>query len=88
MKWQKQQNNQWFAVNRDGLRKQQQDAGLAPAVRELVQNAFDATNATETIVDIYRHATAGVIITCTDNGAGFENLEDAWTLFNPSNQTG
>ena len=79
-------SEQWFAVNPEGLRKQQQEAGLAPAVRELVQNAFDATNSSETVLNIHRHAKAGLIITCTDNGAGFEKLEDAWTLFNPSNK--
>ena len=75
---------EWFAVNPKGLKAQQQNQGLGPAVRELVQNAFDANGSTKVSLLITRTKTDELIISCHDNGAGFEKIEDAWTLFNPS----
>ena len=74
----------WFTVNRQGLKAQQQNNGLGPAVRELVQNAFDATGSTKVSLLIARLRSGELTISCHDNGAGFEKIEDAWTLFNPS----
>lgn len=75
-----------FAVSTAGLRELH--AGREPwtLLKELVQNAWDEfPAATECAVTIERGETRGTLdVTVEDNGAGFRNPADAWTLMGPT----
>ena len=70
-----------FAVSHEGMREQH--AGRAPweLVKELVQNAWDeAPNATVCQVDITSTGPETTRITVTDDGPGFADIADSYTL--------
>ena len=70
-----------FAVSADGLR--QLHAGRAPwaLVKELIQNAWDeAPEATVCDVTIAAGADGTTVVAVEDDGPGFANISDAWTL--------
>ena len=70
-----------FAVSHEGMREQH--AGRAPweLVKELVQNAWDeAPNATVCQVDIISESPDTTRITVTDDGPGFADIADSYTL--------
>ena len=70
-----------FAVSHEGMREQ--NAGRAPweLVKELVQNAWDeAPNATVCRVDITSESPEATGITVTDDGPGFADIADSYTL--------
>ena len=75
-----------FAVSTEGLRELH--AGREPwtLLKELVQNAWDEfPAATECHVTIAAGAQRGTVdVTVEDNGAGFRNPSDAWTLMGPT----
>lgn len=76
----------WFNVDREGLRRQLRKRGIAWAVFELVQNAWD-TDAE--CVDVRLEAISGApFATLTvgdDSSHGFLDIEHAYTMFAPSN---
>jgi hypothetical protein len=80
----------WFTVDRKGLAKLLERRGLAFAVLELVQNAWDEPGVTE--VDVTLEPVPGrplVRLTVGDDApAGFQRLSDAWTLFAESAKKG
>ena len=71
-----------FAISHEGMRELQ--AGRAPweLLKELIQNAWDeAPDATLCTVTILPQMTSGrTIVTVEDNGPGFANIADAYTL--------
>lgn len=70
----------WFEVSDEGFVRQQAGRPAVEVVRELVQNAFDANNATQIDVMIAkdnRHATVVV----QDNGDGFVDSSLVYTVF-------
>jgi signal transduction histidine kinase len=72
--------NGWFAIEDGGFIRQQ--AGLDPVeiVREVVQNAFDAEEATRIELQI-EHDGSEAIVVIEDNGIGFSDSAHAYTVF-------
>lgn len=82
----------WFTAHRDGLRQVQERLvarrGFGLIGGELYQNVMD-TDAT--VCDITIEKVQGkprVTIECVDDGHGFHNLSDAWTMYAPSEKKG
>ena len=71
-----------FTISHTGMREL--NVGRAPwtLVKELIQNSWDeAPAATTCRVSIKAHPKeAATILTVEDDGPGFSNIEDAWTL--------
>ena len=70
-----------FIVSHEGMREQH--AGRAPweLVKELVQNAWDeAPEATLCRIDIHSSGEVHTAVTVYDNGPGFADISDAYTL--------
>ena len=82
----------WFDADKDGLRQVNERLverrGFGIIGGELYQNVMDTT-ASECVFEICKlPGKPRVLITVTDNGPGFSNLRDAWTLFAPSEKKG
>jgi hypothetical protein len=78
----------WFSADKEGLRQigerlvERRGFGIIGA--ELYQNVRD-TDATECIFEITPvEGRPEIVLTVTDNGHGFHNLTDAWTMYAPS----
>jgi hypothetical protein len=75
----------WFDVDRHGLRAQLERRGIAFAIFELAQNAWDSGSPR---VRIHLEPLAGApfaVLEVEDwSERGFEDLSHAWTLFAPS----
>ena len=70
-----------FAVSAEGLR--QLNAARPPwaLVKELVQNGWDeAPRATRCDVAVSPRGDGTTVVTVEDDGSGFANVSDAWTL--------
>jgi hypothetical protein len=82
----KHDNKEWLTGSKEGLRQLVEDRGKAFLIGELIQNAWDEDGVTE--VNIWIEGIAGkskARISVEDNSPrGFENVEDMFTLFNPS----
>lgn len=76
----------WFAVDKEGLARLLERKGKAHAVLELIQNAWDADDATIVEVGLADAPGRGrSLLTVTDNAPdGFSDLTHAFTLFAPS----
>src|ERR1017187_134408 len=73
-----------FAVSVEGLRRLARRRGIARIVLELVQNSLDASS-DEIRVSVETALGGRIALTVEDNAPhGWVNLEDAYTLFNPS----
>ena len=73
-----------FAVSVEGLRRLARRRGIARIVLELVQNSLDAAS-DEIRVSVETALGGRIALTVEDNAPhGWVNLEDAYTLFNPS----
>jgi hypothetical protein len=79
-------NNQWFAVNKEGLGRQAEEQGKGRLVGELIQNALDEAGVTR--IDVALTMVPGqpfADLTVEDDSAeGFHDLTHAYTLFAPS----
>lgn len=77
----------WFEVDRDGLAKLLRRKGLAFALYELVQNAWD-TNTKRVLVELtpVPGRPAAVLRVTDDDPEGFKNLSHAYTLFAASDK--
>ena len=69
---------QRFNVNTEGMRQLHADRNPEELIKELVQNAFDEEVSTCQIV--VEKQVDGVLITVTDDGPGFADIADAYTL--------
>ncbi len=84
----------WFTAHKDGLRQiherliERRALGFGLIGGELYQNVMD-TDATECVFTIEKvPGKPRVVVTCVDNGHGFHNLTDAWTMYAPSEKKG
>ena len=76
------QTNGWFEIEDAGFIRQQAGRSPEEIVRELVQNAFDADDATRITVDLtYDPGARTVEVAVEDDGAGFNTLKEAFTVF-------
>lgn len=74
------QKNNWFEVDKEGLKSLQLGKPKTYVVRELIQNAIDE-EITECKVMI-EYINGKIIVTVADNSKiGFRDLKDAYTLF-------
>jgi len=72
--------NNWFEVDKEGLKSLQAGKPKSHIVRELIQNAIDE-DITECEVMI-EYINGEIIVTVSDNSKiGFRDLRDAYTLF-------
>ena len=69
---------QRFNVDTLGMRQLHADRNPEELIKELIQNAFDEEVSTCQI--IVEKQTDGVLITVTDDGPGFADITDAYTL--------
>lgn len=69
----------WFEVDTDGFRALQSGKPKTHAIRELIQNALDE-DVTSVIVTTH-YDRGNLMVSVTDDGPGFRDLKDAWTLF-------
>lgn len=73
-----------FEVSTEGMALLHDGRPLWALVKELVANAWDEPDVTTCVVDI-RPTERGVItITASDDGGGFSNIDDSFTLFAPT----
>lgn len=75
-------SNNWFAVDKNGLRKLIEQRGHGPLIAELVQNALDEDVTTVTInLSLLRGRPLAELSVEDDSPEGFRNLAHAFTLF-------
>ena len=67
-----------FEVNTLGMRQLHADRQPEQLIKELIQNTFDE-NITDCHITV-KHELEGVLIEVKDNGRGFANIQDAYTL--------
>ena len=75
-----------FEVNTDGFKTQMSEMPLWRLVQEIVSNGFDEKSITDIVLNInYSPSFDNQInVLIQDNGKGFRNISDVWTLYNPS----
>lgn len=75
--------NQWFNVDRDGLRKLIERRGKAFLLFELLQNAWDEPGVTKVELTLERVPNSPMVRLCVEDDApnGFADLTHAFTLF-------
>ena len=73
-------SNNWFEVDRNGLKALQEGKPKTFIVRELLQNALDE-NITVCKLDVWWDAGVATISVEDDSPEGFRDLSDAYTLF-------
>jgi hypothetical protein len=73
---------EWLAVSTEGFAEQQRGRPLAHLVKELVQNALDAVDEDGEInLDVTPLPGLRVLIECSDDGPGAEDLHDLNVVF-------
>ena len=72
-------SNEWFEVDKEGFKALQLGKPKYHTVRELIQNAIDEKITKCVVVTSFNRGT--VTISVEDDGPGFRNLKDAYTLF-------
>jgi hypothetical protein len=74
-------HQEWFVVDKEGLRKTLSRRGKAFAIYELLQNAYDEAS-TKVDVTLTAPKNGRSVLTCTDNSPmGYADLSQAHTMF-------
>ena len=79
--------NNWFEVDKKGLKQVQSEKHKSFIVKELISNAFDE-DITNCICNITLDNRSVTIFVEDDSPDGFKDLRDAYTLFAPSYKKG
>jgi len=74
-------NKSWFEVSKEGLKELQEGKPKHFIARELIQNAWDEQTKICSFNAEWNKGIAGIEV-IDDNPAGFQDLSDAFTLFN------
>jgi hypothetical protein len=75
-------SNQWFEVDKEGLRQLLQDRGPWLVLRELIQNAWDEPGVTHCQVHLESTARGRASLVVEDDAPeGFHDLSHAYTLY-------
>ena len=74
------QKKNWFEVDHKGMRELHTGRESWQLIKELVSNAFDEESATECHVTLTPHTDRTAELVVWDNGKGFADIKDAWTL--------
>ena len=80
--------NNWFDVNKKGLEQLLNGKSRTFAIAELIQNAWDQ-EVTEVRVQIEKDSAGSHyhrVVVSDDDPNGWQDISDAFTLFNPSNK--
>ena len=77
---------QRFEINDDGWREMQLGRKPFSLAKEPVSNFFDEESVTEGKVTLRKEGRELVVLIFEDNGNGFENITDSWTLFRTTNK--
>lgn len=78
------QNQPWFVVDKEGLRRTLSRKGKAFAIYELLQNGYDE-NSTKLEVTLTEPKNGKSVLTCIDNAPnGYMELSNAHTMFRES----
>jgi len=72
--------NDWFTVDKEGLKALQSRKPKFYIIRELIQNAWDE-DVTEVIIDASKKGRIVTIVVEDNSPIGFRDLKDAYTLF-------
>ena len=73
-----------FEVSTQGMALLHDGRPLWSLVKELVANAWDEPSVTKCTVDIQSPMRGVIEIRVEDDGSGFSDIEDAYTLFAPT----
>ena len=73
-----------FEVSTEGMALLHDGRPLWALVKELVANAWDEPSVTKCEVTIQPAMRGLITVTAYDNGSGFTNIEDSYTLFAPT----
>ena len=76
-----------FDVSTEGMALLHAGRPLWALVKELVANAWDEPSVTRCEVDIQPSERGIITIKVADDGGGFSNIEDSFTIFAPSRET-
>jgi hypothetical protein len=74
------QTKAWFEVDHKGMRELHSGRESWQVIKELVSNSFDEESASECHVTLHSITDRRAKLTVRDNGKGFANIKDAWTL--------
>jgi hypothetical protein len=74
------QKKNWFEVDHKGMRELHSGREAWQLIKELVSNSFDEVSATECHVTLTPHTDRTAELVVWDNGKGFADIKDAWTL--------
>ena len=80
-------SNEWFVVDKEGLKQIESGRAKHFILYELISNAFDE-NVTKCNVTIKTFANKHLIVVKDDSPNGFKSLTDSYTLFAPSYKKG
>jgi len=77
---------QRFEINDEGWREMQLGRQPFSLAKEPVSNFFDEESVTEGKVTLTKEGHQAATLIFEDNGNGFENITDSWTLFRTTNK--
>ena len=80
-------SNEWFVVDKEGLKQIESGRAKHFILYELISNAFDE-NVTKCDVTFKTFANKHLIVVKDDSPDGFKSLTDSYTLFAPSYKKG
>lgn len=74
------QKKAWFEVDHKGMRELHSGRESWQLIKELVSNSFDEESVTDCVVVLKSKTGRTAELTVYDNGKGFADIKDAWTL--------
>src|SRR3990172_1219252 len=73
-----------FEIDTEGFKIQMSEMKLWRLIQEIISNSFDEMPVTEISCDIHENKKNQIIVEITDNGNGFRDEKDIYTLFKDS----
>src|SRR3990172_985538 len=73
-----------FEIDTEGFKIQMSEMKLWRLIQEIISNSFDEMPVTEISCDIHENKKNQIIVEITDNGNGFRDERDIYTLFKDS----
>jgi len=73
-----------FEIDTEGFKTQMSEMSLWRLVQEIISNSFDEKPVTEISCEIHENKKHQVVVDITDNGTGFRDKKDIYTLFKDS----
>lgn len=73
-----------FEIDTDGFKIQMSEMPLWRLIQEVVSNSFDESSVTDIQLTVEEHGDDMVYVRCVDNGNGFNDHRDVFTLYKDS----